>query len=153
MPKENIGRTQLGDQLNDSRLLRGMRYQQLSTHYDLETRYGPFHAVESRIEIDGRWQQCLAYNSRFTTNAVLVQGWSCDGTGSKPGADALACALDKLVIDKDLASKDADAYLRARMTRPATCSAQQVSQTFDMGTRPVSPPSRWSQPSARTRLY
>ncbi|SEI22128.1 hypothetical protein [Tardiphaga sp. OK245] len=136
----------------ETKLLRNMRFQTLSTHFDLETRYGPVHAVETRVETDGRWKQCLAFSSRFDTRAVFLSGWTCDATGTKPGADALACALDKLVIDKELPTKEADAYLRARMTRPAYCAARQVTQTFDTGSRPIAPPSRWSQPSARTRL-
>jgi hypothetical protein len=124
----------------------------MSTHYDLETRYGPVHAVEMRVETDGRWKQCLSYSSRFNTNAVALLGWSCDATGSKPGPDALACALDKLVLDKPLATADADVFMRERMMRPANCSATLVSQTIDVRSRPVSPPSRWSQPSSRTRL-
>lgn len=138
--------------LRNARLLRDVHYQTLSTHYDLETRYGPVHAVDMRIQVDGRWKQCLAFSSRFNTRALFLTGWTCDATGSKPGADALACTLDKLVIDKELPTKEADAYLRERMTRPAFCSSRQVTQTFDTGSRPISPPSRWSQPSARTRL-
>jgi hypothetical protein len=138
--------------LSTTRLLRDVQYQTLSTHYDLETRYGPVHAVEMRIQTDGRWKQCLAFNSRFDTRALTLAGWTCDATGTKPGSDALACALDKLVIDKELPTREADAYVRSRMTRPATCASRPVTQTFDTGSRPVSPPSRWSQPSARTRL-
>lgn len=138
--------------LRNTRLLRDVNYQTLSTHYDLETRYGPIHAVEMRVQVDGRWKQCLGFSSRFDTRALSLTGWTCDATGTKPGADALACALDKIVIDKELPTKEADAYLRARMTRPAYCAARQVTQTFDTGSRPISPPSRWSQPSARTRL-
>lgn len=151
-PPQGSVKTLSGLALRDTKLLRDVRYQTLATHYDLETRYGPIHAVEMRIEADGRWKQCLSYSSRFNTSAIFLTGWTCDATGTKPGADALACALDKLVIDKELASRDADAYLRERMARPAYCTARQVTQTFDTGSRPVSPPSRWSQPSAKTRL-
>jgi hypothetical protein len=136
----------------DTKLLRNMRFQTLYTHFDLETRYGPVHAIETRVETDGRWKQCLAFSSRFDTRAVFLSGWTCDATGTKPGADALACALDKLVIDKELPTKEADAYMRPRMSRSAYCAARQVTQTFDTGSRPIAPPSRWSQPSARTRL-
>jgi hypothetical protein len=55
------------------------------------------------------------------------------------------------VIDHELASKDADDYLRARMSKPASCRGTPVTQTTDTGSRGVSPPSRWSQPSARVR--
>jgi hypothetical protein len=151
-PKDAVGGTRLAMDLRDTNLLRNARAMNLSTHYDLETRFGPVHAVEMRVEADGRWKQCLSYNSRFDTSAVSLMGWTCDATGTKPGADALACTLDKLVIDKPLATKEADAYMRERMIRPANCSASIVSQTIDVRSRPVSPPSRWSQPSARTRL-
>lgn len=151
-PPSGSIQTPPGLDLRNARLLRDVNYQTLSTHYDLETRYGPVHAVEMRIQVDGRWKQCLAFSSRFDTRALYMTGWTCDATGSKPGADALACTLDKLVIDKQLPTKEADAYLRPRMSRPAYCSARLVTQTFDTGSRPISPPSRWSQPSARTRL-
>ena len=72
-----------------------------------------------RVDTDGRWKQCLAYRSRFDTAAVYLTGWYCDGSGSKPSANALACILDKLVIERELASKEADAFLRGRMTKPA----------------------------------
>ena len=151
-PPQGVARTQLGMDLRDTNLLRNVRAQTMATHYDLETRFGPVHAVEMRIETDGRWKQCLSYSTRFNTTAVFMTGWSCDATGSGPGATALACALDKLVIDKPLASAEADAYLRERMARPANCSSSPVTQTFDTRSRGVSPPSRWSQPSSKIRL-
>ena len=151
-PKGVVGSTRLAMDLRETNLLRNVRAFNLPTHYDLETRYGAIHAVEMRVETDGRWKQCLSYSSRFDTNAVALTGWSCDATGSKPGADALACALDKLVIDKPLATAEADAYMRERMKRPANCSASIVSQTIDTRSRAISPPSRWSQPSSKTRL-
>jgi len=151
-PSRGSGMTSPGMGVLSNGLLTDLNFRTLAGHFDLETRYGPYHAVEMRIEADGRWKQCLAFSSRFDTNVVFVAGWTCDATGTKPGADALACALDKLVIDKELPTKEADAYLRERMTRPAFCSSRQVSQTFDTGSRPISPPSRWSQPSARTRI-
>lgn len=151
-PKPGSIRPRLGLDLNNLAQLRATPMRTYSTHYDLDTRYGAFHAVEGRMETDGRWKQCLSYNSRFTTNAVLMEGFLCDASGSKPGADALACLLDRLVIDKTLASGEAEAYLRPRLAMPASCGSRPVTQTFDTGTRPISPPSRWSQPSARTRL-
>lgn len=150
-PKGIVGSTQLTADLREARLLRDVRAVPLSTHYDLETRYGSFHAVEMQIETDGRWKQCLAYSTRFANSAVSLMGWTCDATGSKPGADALACTLDKLVIDKKLASPDADAYMRERMMRPANCSATIVSQTTDVRSRSMPAPPRWAQPLPRTR--
>lgn len=149
-PKDTPNTTVLTEGLRGTRLYRNVI--PLSTHYDLETRFGPIHAVDARIETDGRWQQCLSFSSRFKTKAVSLSGWTCDATGTKPGPYALACALDKLVIDKPLASAEADSYMRERMARPADCSASTVSQTFDTRSRAMSPPSRWSQPSSRTRL-
>jgi hypothetical protein len=151
-PQDTPNTTVLTEGLRGTRLYRNVIPIPLSTHYDLETRYGPIHAVDARIETDGRWKQCLSFSSRFRTKTVWLSGWTCDATGTSPGAYALACALDKLVIDKPLASAEADAYMRERMARPADCSANNVSQTFDVRSRPVSPPSRWSQPSSRTRL-
>src|SRR4051812_31600144 len=138
-PEDTPNTTVLTEGLRGTRLYRNLT--SLSTHYDLETRYGPIHAVEARIEADGRWKQCLSFSSRFKTRTVSLSGWTCDATGTSPGAYALACALDKLVIEKPLASPGADAYLRERMARPADCSATNVSQTFDVRSRPVSPPS------------
>ncbi|QUS40373.1 hypothetical protein RPMA_17175 [Tardiphaga alba] len=152
-PKDAPNSVVLRGDLRETHLLRNARSIRQSTNYDLETRYGPVHAVDMRIEADGRWKQCLSFSTRFNTNAVSLMGWVCDATGTKPGADALACALDKLVIERPLASKEADAYMRERMARPANCSASNVSQTIDVRSRSVSPPSRWSQPSSRTRLY
>lgn len=149
-PRDTPNTTVLGDRLRGTRLFRNVI--PMSTHYDLETRYGPIHAVDARIETDGRWKQCLSFSSRFKTKTVSLSGWTCDATGTSPGPYALACALDKLVIEKPLASPEADAYLRERMARPAECSASNVSQTFDTRSRAVSPPSRWSLPSSRTRL-
>lgn len=151
-PKGAVASTRLAMDLREINILRHVRAVNLTTHYDLETRFGPVHAVEMRAETDGRWKQCLSYSSRFNTNAVALMGWSCDGSGSKPGAYALACTLDRLVIDKPLATTEADAWVRERMARPPNCSAHIVSQTTDVRSRPVSPPSRWSQPSSRTRL-
>jgi hypothetical protein len=44
-------------------------------------------AVETRVETDGRWKQCLAFSSRFDTRAVFLSGWTCDATGTKPLID------------------------------------------------------------------
>jgi hypothetical protein len=149
--KGTVGSTQLTTDLREARLLRDVRAVPLPTHYDLETRYGSLHAVEMQIETDGRWKQCLAFSTRFNSSAVSLMGWTCDGTGSKPGADALACTLDKLLIDRKLATAEADAYMRERMMRPANCSATIVSQTTDIRSRSMPAQPRWAQPLPRTR--
>lgn len=154
MPPKGIGMgTQLIQDLSDVNLLRLRRATMSQTHHDLDTRFGEYRATEMRVDTDGRWKQCLAYRSRFDTAAVYLTGWYCDGSGSKPSANALACILDKLVIEHELASKEADAFLRGRMSKAGHCQAAPVTQTTDTGHRGMSPPSRWSQPSATYRRY
>ena len=51
----------------ETKLLRNMRFQTLSTHFDLETRYGPVHAVETRVETDGRGDAAARRCSRVST--------------------------------------------------------------------------------------
>lgn len=152
MPPRGIGMgTQFVQDLHNVNLLRVRSAVLTQTHYDLDTRFGEFRATEMRVDTDGRWKQCLAYQSRFETGAVYLTGWYCDGTGTKPAAATLACILDRIVLDQELASKEADQYLRERMAKPAYCHGSPVTQTTDIGHRGVSPPSRWSQPTARTR--
>ncbi len=122
-------------------------------HHDIETRIGEFRATEMRVDTDGRWKQCLGFRSRLDTASVYFTGWYCDGTGAKPSAHTLACLLDKLVLDNPVASKDGDAFLRAKLAKPAYCMAEQVTQTTDTGSRRVSSPQRWSQPSAQRARY
>jgi hypothetical protein len=152
-PKGRGMGTELMQDLRNVNLLRMARAVLLNTYYDMDTRFGEFRAVEARVDSDGRWKQCLAFRSRLDTVSVYFTGWYCDGTGSKPSANALACILDKLVVDSDLASKEADAYLRTRMAKPAFCQAENVTQTADtnMTSRRISPPYRWSQPTAQQR--
>jgi hypothetical protein len=150
MPPRGIGMgTEFVQDLRDVNLLRLARASMLPTHYDLETRFGEFRATEMRVDADGRWKQCLAFRSRLDTSAIYLTGWYCDGSGAKPSAQALACMLDRLTLDAPLTSKEADQYMRTRMTRSSTCSADQVTQTTDVRNRRMSPPSRWSQPTAR----
>jgi hypothetical protein len=143
------GGIRLAQDLTDLNLLQ-LKWRRVmsQTHYDLDTRFGEFRATEMRVDTDGRWKQCLSYRSRFGISAVVITGWYCDGSGSRPSANALACSLDKLVLDRELASKAADEFLRERMAKPGRCRAEPVSQTIDMGSRGVSSPGRWSQPSA-----
>jgi hypothetical protein len=149
MPPRGIGMgTEFVQDLRSVNLLRNARALMLPTHYDLETRFGELRATEMRVDTDGRWKQCLAFRSRLDIAAIYLTGWYCDGSGSKPGAHALACMLDRLTLDAPLASKEADQFLRARMARAATCSAEQVTQTIDVRNRRMSPPARWSQPTA-----
>ena len=150
-PKGSSMGAQFVQDLKDTNLLRLKRAQLTQMHYDLDTRFGEYRATEMRIDTDGRWKQCLAYRSRFDTASVYLTGWYCDASGSKPSADSLACILDRLVIERDLVAKEADAFLRARMAKPARCQAAPVTQTTDTGHRGVSPPSRWSRPSALRR--
>lgn len=155
MPPKGISMgTQFVQDLVDINLLRLKRSINMSgTNYDLDTRFGEYRATEMRVDADGRWKQCLAFRSRLETTAVYLTGWYCDGSGSKPSPNSLACLLDKLVIERELAVKDADAFMRGRMTKAAYCQAAPVTQTTDTGHRGVSPPSRWSQPSATYRRY
>jgi len=120
-----------------------------SNYHDLETRFGAVRAMEARIENDGQWKQCLAFASRFDTSALYLIGWYCDASGANPNATALACIIDKLTLDRELATKEADAFMRAQQTRPASCAATPVSQTVDIRTRSsISSPQRWSTPSS-----
>jgi hypothetical protein len=152
MPPKGIGMgTEFIQDLRDINLLRGARAVLMPTHYDLETRFGEFRATDMRVDTDGRWKNCLAFRSRLDTVSVYFTGWYCDGSGSKPGAQALACMLDRLVLDADVASKEANGFLRARMTRAAYCAAETVTQTTDTGQRRTTSPSRWSQPTAAQR--
>jgi hypothetical protein len=155
MPPKGIGLgTRFVQDLTDINLLYFKRsITMLEMNYDLDTRFGEFRATEMRVDADGRWKQCLAFRSRLDTTAVYLTGWYCDGSGSKPSANSLACLLDKVVIDRELAVKDADTFMRGHMTKAARCVAAPVSQTTDTGHRGVSPPSRWSQPSATYRRY
>jgi hypothetical protein len=152
MPPKGIGMgSELVQDLRNINLLRGARAVLMPTHYDLETRLGEFRATEMRVDTDGRWKNCLAFRSRLDTASVYFTGWYCDGSGTKPGAQALACMLDRLVLDTDVASKEANAFLRGRITRAAYCSAESVTQTSDTGQRRTTSPSRWSQPTAVQR--
>ncbi|HKA78965.1 MAG TPA: hypothetical protein VKD43_02990 [Xanthobacteraceae bacterium] len=152
MPPKGIGMgTEFVQDLRNVNLLRGARATMMPTHYDLENRFGEFRTTEMRVDTDGRWKNCLAFRSRLDTAAVYFTGWYCDASGTKPGAQALACLLDRLVLDADLASKEANGFLRARMGRAAYCSAEAVTQTTDTGQRRMSSPSRWSQPTAQQR--
>jgi hypothetical protein len=151
--KGTLAGTEFGQMLRDVRSLRGMRTVFTPNYYDLETRFGEMRATEMRVYSDGRWKQCLSYLSRFDTTAVYLAGWYCDGSGAKPSADTLACALDRLVLDKPLASREADTFIRARMARPANCMAAPVSQTVDTRTRTSNSPAKWSMPSSSRNRY
>lgn len=119
--------------------------------YDLETRFGPVRASDVRINADGLIKPCLLFYSRFDTDAVRLEGAMCEADGSKPSPHGLACVLDGLVLDDRLPTAAAESFLRERMGQRARCTATPVSQTVDTRTRPVSPPSRWSTPSAQRR--
>src|SRR5262245_8820378 len=102
MPPKGIGMgTEFVQDLRNLNLLRGARAVLHPVHYDLETRFGEFRATEMRVDTDGRWKNCLAFRSRLDTPSVYFTGWHCDGSGIKPGPQALACMLDRLVLDTD----------------------------------------------------
>jgi hypothetical protein len=116
--------------------LRQVRPALSSTYYDLETRFGPVRAAEMRVNADGRQKLCLAFLSRFETTAVYLRGWICEGNGSQPSAGALACTIDRMVLDAPLPVEEADAFMRQRAAkRGGRCGAAPVTQTTD--TRPV----------------
>ena len=145
IPPKGVGMgTEFGQDLREMNLLRNARAVMLPTRYDLENRFGEFRATEMRVDTDGRWKQCLAYRSRLETASVYLTGWFCDGTGSKPSADLLACMLDKLTLDNELVSKDANDFLRGRMAKAARCQASPVTQTTDTGGRTLQSPSRYA---------
>jgi hypothetical protein len=145
---------EFSQQLRDIRPMRTARVNFGTIFYDLETRFGPVRAAELRVDSDGQWKQCLGFLSRLETRAVYFTGWYCDQSGVKPSPDRLACMLDKLTLDKDLASKDATAFMRERMQRAPNCSATPVSQTSDTRSRSgISSPQRWSTPQAQQRRY
>jgi hypothetical protein len=140
----------------DVKPLRNRRTVSNAFRYDLETRFGSLRASDMRVEIDGQWKQCLTYQSRFATDAVVLAGWYCDAGGGKPSPDRLACLLDKLVLDAPLNSRAADAFIREQAARSAKCSSSPVSQTidtrsssyyFNSGGNRMTPPSQWSRPS------
>lgn len=124
-------------------------YAQASIYYDLETRFGPIRATEFTAATDGRAKLCIAWLTRFETAAVYLKGWFCEASGARPSFQELACMLDKLVLDRNLSSKEATAFLRERMKRPPRCSADPVSQSVDTRARsmPVSTPFTRPRPS------
>jgi hypothetical protein len=102
--------------------------------YDLETRFGEMRAADVRIDVDGRRKLCLGFTSRFDTAAVYLVGWHCEANGSRPSPTALACMLDRMVLDATLVSDEADAFIRQRLSRASSCSAVPVAQTTDTRT-------------------
>lgn len=93
-PNGVVAESQLGVSLRGAGLLGGIRSVMLPNFYDLETRFGAVRAMEMRIDADGLWKQCLAFQSRFDNPAIYLMGWSCDATGAQPSATALACTLE-----------------------------------------------------------
>ena len=136
----------------DIKPLRNRRVVSNTFNYDLETRFGPLRATDVRVDTDGRWKQCLTYYSRFPSESIVLAGWYCDASGSKPSADRLACLLDRLVLDSPLESREADLFMREQSARTARCSASPVTQTVDTRSRGdgsrMSSPRSWSLPSA-----
>jgi hypothetical protein len=107
--------------------------------YDLQTRFGSYIAAEIQIDMVGRWKDCIAFLSRFETNAIYIKGWFCDGIGERPNAERLACALDGLVVDGSLASANATAFMREHVARPSFCAA--IGRGQDREPRPIPPAS------------
>lgn len=103
--------------------------------YDLRTRFGDVRGAEFTIDADGRTKLCIAYLSRFDTQAIYVKGWYCEANGARPSFSAVACVLDKLKLAKPLQrdQADAQAFMDAATKRPASCSAEPVSQTTASG--------------------
>jgi hypothetical protein len=131
---------------------RNMSTMTLNVFHDLDTRFGALRASEVRIQNDGQWKQCLTFASRFETPSLFLVGWYCDASGTMPTASSLACMIDKLALDHDLDSPEADAFLHQRAARAPVCGSTPVSQTVDAGvSRRVSPPQRWSAPNATYR--
>ena len=153
-PQDQVSLTRDGlPVLPNVKPLRTSRAVTSNVNYDIDTRLGDYRASELRVDADGQWKQCLAFVSRFETEAVSVAGWYCDASGAKPSPDRLACILDKLVLDAPLASQQADSFVRAALARAPSCSASPVSQTVDTGSRRRSSPANWSAPSARRNGY
>jgi len=137
MPPKGVGMgTQFVQDLTELNLLRLKRsFGMPGMNYDLDTRFGEYRATEMRVDADGRWKQCLAFRSRLETATVYLTGWYCDGSGAKPSPNSLACLLDRLVLERELAVKDADTFVRGRMSKAARCQAAPVTQTTDTGYR------------------
>ena len=151
VPAEGVAKFDPAPELS-SLMPRNMRTVMLYVFHDLETRFGALRATEVRIENDGQWKQCLTFASRFDTPALFLIGWYCDASGTMPSASSLACMIDKLTPDREVAGADADAFLRQHAARAPLCGATPVSQTVDTGVRrTLSAPQRWSTPSATYR--
>lgn len=133
-PKGEVPTRDFAAEMRNIKPLRDARAVLTTTYYDLDTRFGPVRAADLRIDSDGRRKLCLAYLSRFETPAVYLKGWYCEASGAKPSIHRLACLIDKIVVDAPLAVPEADAFLRERMRRGATCSAAPVTQTTDTRT-------------------
>lgn len=146
-----------GQEILDMPRLRNARASLSQRYYDMDTRFGAVRAADLNVNSDGFIKQCIVFLTRFETNAVYMKGWLCEASGAKPSADKLACMIDRMSLDKPLASKEAEAFLRAKMAKPASCLAVPVSQTTDTRVRygptnsGVSAPQRWSTPNAQQR--
>ncbi|RAI30700.1 hypothetical protein [Rhodoplanes serenus] len=130
-PRPGFGAGSIAGEVRDLPDLRRLPTRFGSTHWDLETRHGEVRAVDLAVNADGLRKQCLAFLSRFDTTAFYIKGWYCEGDGSRPSPGHLACLIDRLELIRPLAAKDADAALRAGMTRPMRCSGSPVVQTSD----------------------
>jgi hypothetical protein len=130
-PKNWFGEENIAREIKDIPNLYALSSRFGQNHWDLDTRFGDVRAVDFIVQADGLRKQCLGFLSRFDTTAVYMKGWFCEADGSRPVADHVACLLDRVVLEKPLANKPADAFLRARMGRGMRCGATPVTQTSD----------------------
>jgi hypothetical protein len=132
MPAGDVN-AELG-RLRTLNILRGVGPWGNEKYHNLHTRFGELRAAEMRADVDGQRKQCLGFISRFETQTTRMSGWWCTADGTKPGAIELACMLDQFTLDAKLEFADAEAFLRSRASRPATCGAEPVTQTTDTRT-------------------
>ena len=118
-------------EVRDFQSMRGMGFSSTGGYHDLETRFGPVHAMEFTTIADGRQKPCLGFVSRFDPGFVFVKGWFCQANGARPSPAMLACYLDAIQLGGRLPSPDAEAFIQDGMKRPPRCSASPVTQTID----------------------
>ncbi|MBK5959399.1 hypothetical protein CCR97_14455 [Rhodoplanes elegans] len=151
-PSNWFGETDFRGEMRTMPVARQFSGQFGRNHWDLETRYGDLRAVDATFFSDGLRKPCFVFLSRFSTTAVYLKGWYCEADGSRPSAARLACLIDRLVLDRALPAKDADAFLRARMVNSPRCSASPLVQTTDpRGPNPAV--ARKASPYAPPRNY
>ena len=108
-PNSNRVDRYFGQEILDLPRLRNARASLSQRYYDMDTRFGAVRAADLNVNSDGFIKQCIVFLTRFDTNAVYMKGWLCEASGAKPSADKLACMIDRMVLDKPLESKEAEA--------------------------------------------